>query len=199
MDSQLAYIAGVIDGEGTLCIGKYNAGNKNLCYRPYLAIANTYVPMLEYIKSIIGGKIVEQGKGRGCYSLNLTADKIRRWLPEIFNYLIVKKDQAEVLLDFLDKKSSNASAPISDELLEFYESCYQKLKKLKKKRFIFKESLNSLGIRECAQCGSEFEATSRFPKKIYCNKLCKKKTHWTRSNLRIRSGIKAWSLTRDIA
>ena len=193
MNSQLAYIAGIIDGEGTLCVGKYSTGNKNLSYRPYFAIANTYVPMLEYIKSIIGGKIVEQGKGRGCYSLTLTADKIRRWLPEILNHLVVKRDQAEVLLSFLDRQANNASAPISEDLLNFYESCYQKLKVLKKKRFIFKESVYSLGIKKCAQCGKEFEGRSKFPKQLYCNLLCRKKTHWTRSNKRIRDGIPAWS------
>lgn len=195
MNSQLAYIAGILDGEGTLCMGKYpNKWNKSLGYRGYLAIANTYVPVLEYIKSFIGGKIIEQGKGKGCYSLSLSTNEIRRWLPELSTYLIVKKKQAEVLLAFLDKQASNASAPVSEELLSFYESSYQKLKRLKKERFSFKEKVLSLGKFNCAQCGIEFEKTSKNPKKLYCSNFCKRKTHWTRSNLRIRQGVEPWSI-----
>ena len=194
MNSQLAYIAGMLDGEGSLCVGKYpRKGNRYLGYRAYMCIANTYVPVLEFIKSIIGGKIVEQGKGSGCYSLTLTTNEIRRWLPELLNHLIVKKNQAEVLLAFLERQANNSSAPISDELLNFYESCYQKLKELKKIRFKFKEPVISLGLKKCFQCGTEFELNSRYPKKKFCSIICRHTNHMKKSNERIRAGIQAWS------
>lgn len=194
MEKTLSYIAGVVDGEGCLMVGKYKrSGNKGLAYRGYFMIANTYVPLLTHIKSIMGGKIIEQGKNNGCYTLTFTTSEIRKWLPQLIGFLIVKKKQAEVLLDFLEKQSSNASAPVSDNLNEFYETCYTKLKKLKKERFFYKEKLVSMGIRNCAQCGNQFELFSSFPKKIYCSKECKNKIHWVRSNARIRAGIPAWN------
>jgi len=194
METNLAYVAGLIDGEGTLVVGKYpRKGNKYLGYRGFLAIANTHVPMLQFLKSIIGGKIVEQGKGRGCYSLSLSTNEIRNCLPQIVPFLVVKKEQAEVLLDFLERQFNNASAPVSDELLKFYESCYQRLKKLKKVRYSFKEEVISLGFFDCAQCGKKFERTSKdSSKKIYCSVKCKKIVHYTRSNHRISLGIPAW-------
>lgn len=192
MEKQLAYIAGIFDGEGTLVIGKYpRPDTQNLGYRAYMAFSNTHVPLLQYLKSVVGGKIIHMKNG--CYTLTLTTSEIRRWLPEILPFLIVKKEQAEELLTFLDRQANNSFAPVSDKLLSFYEKSYQRMKVLKKERFIFKEKLISLGIRECAQCNKKFETFSNHPKKIYCSVKCKKIVHYTRSNRRISLGIPAWN------
>ena len=194
MEATLAYIAGVVDGEGTLFVGRYpRRGNAQLAYRGYFAVANTHVPMLRHVKAVIGGKIVEQGKGRGTYSLTLTANEIRKWLPQLLPHLVVKRDQAEVLLAFLERQAGNASAAVSPELLAFYESCYLRLKRLKARRYTFKERRASLGQRACAQCAKPFEAFSNQPQKAYCSNYCKRRIHWTRSNARIRDGVPAWS------
>jgi len=199
VEKTFAYIAGIFDGEGCLMVGKYpNKGNKNLGYRSFMSLANTNIPLLVYVKGIIGGKIVKQSiKGRYagsfCYTLTLSSNEVRKCLPNLINYLIVKKEQAEVLLSFLERQANNASAPVSDELLNFYESCYQKLKDLKKIRYEFKEEIKSLGVFDCAQCGEKFERTSKNPRKIYCSLKCKKIVHYTRSNNRIRLGIPAWA------
>lgn len=197
---KLAYIAGVLDGEGTLIVGKYRrSGNRYLGYRGFMSIANTNIPMLLHIKGIIGGKICAQKKTTGpylgsvCYNLYLNTHQIREQLPKILPFLVAKKEQAEVLLDFLGRQASNASAPVSDELLDFYESCYQRLKELKKLRYSFKEEIFSIGFFDCAQCGEKFERTSRNPTKIYCSVSCKKVVHYTRSNRRISLGIPAWN------
>ena len=193
MENQLAYIAGVFDGEGCLIIGKYNRGNKNLSYRAYMAIANTHVPMLEYIQGLIGGKIVEQGKDKQCFSLSLTTNAIRKWLPQLVPFMVVKQKQAEVLLSFLERQAGNAFAPVSVELLGFYEECYQDMKRMKLIRFEYIRPGYKKETRKCKLCGSEFMWTSKYPKQLYCGKLCKKEVHWTRSNLRIRNGISAWN------
>ena len=193
MEKQIAYISGVVDGEGCIMIGKYpRKGNKSLAYRAFFNIANTHVPLLEFLKSVMGGKIIEM-KNK-CFTLNFTANEIRNLIPQLLPHLIVKKKQAEVLLDFLEKQSNNASAPISDELLSFYEQSYQKMSRLKKERFDFKEKLVSLGFRNCETCGNLFEFFSnQSSHKKYCSIQCKKKMHWTRSNSRIRLGISAWN------
>ena len=193
MERELAYIAGLLDGEGALFIGKYpRKGNARLGYQGYMAIINKHVPMLQHIKSIIGGKIVVQGKLRKCYTLSLSANEIRQWLPRLQPYLIVKKEQAEVLLAFLERQAKNASAPISDGLAVFYDVCYRKMKGLHHFEFDYKEPKKSLGIRKCETCQTEFEAFSSHPKKKYCSGDCKKKMHWTRSNRRIAHGLPAW-------
>ena len=200
-DNQLAYIAGFLDGEGCLMVGKYPKGDsKNLAYRGFMNIANTYVPILEWIQNAVGGKIIRTGKGKSvvksnmdCYSLTFAAGEMRYWLPKLLPFLKVKKEQAEVLLDFLKRQSDNASAPVSEEILEFYERCYQKLKQLKIVRFEYKRPQYQLVEKLCKQCGAEFQWSSQSPKKIYCSRRCKKIVHYTRSNRRIALGVKPWA------
>ena len=199
--TKLAYIAGVLDGEGTLIIGKWpRKGNRLLGYRGCMAIANTYLPVLEYIQVLLGGSIVLQSKfsgpyaGTRCYSLTFTTNSIRQWLPKLLPYLIIKKTQAEVLLAFLARQASNASAPVSDDLLAFYEECYQRLKEIKRVRFGYVRPQTALVSKSCAQCGKEFQHSLRTPKRLYCSNWCKRKTHWTRSNHRIADGRPAWAV-----
>lgn len=194
----LGYIAGVLDGEGTLVIaGCKRKENRNLAYRGYMAITNTNIPLLEHIQSRVGGLIHPQTKVyRGeicpCYVLNFSVNQTRAVLPKLLPYLVAKRDQAEVLLSFLERQAANASAPISDELLGFYEECRVKIKRLKKIRYSYeKKSVSE--IRNCAQCGSSFNWSSSTPMRIYCSVECKKRVHWTRSNGRISDGIPAWN------
>ena len=199
-ENDLAYIAGLFDGEGTLVVGKYPRYNKELAYRGFMAIANTYLPVLEEIQSKIGGTIALQKKSSGvyagsvCYSLTFTTNVIRKWLPRLLPYLKVKKTQAEVLLAFLARQASNASAPVSDDLLAFYEECYQRLKEIKRVRFGYVRPQTALVSKSCAQCGKEFQHSLRTPKRLYCSNWCKRKTHWTRSNHRIADGRPAWAV-----
>ena len=205
-ETQLAYIAGILDGEGTCVIGKCVRDNRALAYRGYLAIANTYLPVLEWIQNRIGGNIALQDKqggpyaGTWCYSLSFSANEIRRELPRLLPYLVIKRKQAEVLLSFLARQESNASAPISEGQLAWYEECYQLLKQLKKERFEYRRPPEQVVKQPCAQCGVVFPRSSRTPRRVYCSSWCKRKTHWTRSNARIREGRPAWgSLRRDVA
>lgn len=179
----LAYIAGLFDGEGTLVIGKYpRISQKNLAYRAYMAIANTHVPTLQKIKSLIGGKIVEQGIGKSCYSLTLSTNEIRNILSELLPYLSIKKEQAEVMLKFLDNQASHNFGLLSQEDLSFYENCYQKIKSLKKERFRFKEKFENLGFKNCLVCNHKFEINSKNLNKKYCSRYHLEKARWTRMN-----------------
>ena len=198
------YIAGVFDGEGSILIGKYpNKGNRELGYRGYMHIVNTYVPLLEQIQSVYGGKIAFQKQHgvmtRPCYSLTFSTNEIRHVLPKLLPYLLVKKEQAEVLLAFLERQASNASAPVSDTLLEFYEASYQQMKQLKVVRFEYARPPETCVMVTCAQCEKLFERSSRYPRKLYCSNWCKRKTHWTRSNSRIALGVPAWNRLLPVA
>ena len=53
----LAYIAGLLDGEGTITAFMDKRG----CIGTSVLIANSYLPVLEWVQSILGGRIVERG------------------------------------------------------------------------------------------------------------------------------------------
>ena len=181
--TKLAYIAGLFDGEGTLVVGKYPRGPKGkLAYRGFMSLANTHVPTLQAIKQLLGGRIVEQGIGRQCFSLTWSTNEIRQWLPQLLPFLSIKKVQAEQLLAFLARQESNGFRMPSDDSFAFYEQCYQQLKVMKKVRYQFKEMARSLGIRACKDCGQGFPATSKSPKRLYCSERCSLRNRWTRYN-----------------
>lgn len=193
----LEYIAGLFDGEGTLIVGKYPKGdNRVLAYRAFMALVNTYVPILEKVQSLLGGKIAIQKQHgvmtRACFVLTFSSNEIRAVLPQLLPYLVIKKEQAEVLLAFLERQASNASAPVSEELLQCYEVAYHKMKQLKVVRFEYIRPPEQFVLVPCAQCGKEFSRSTRYPRKMYCSDWCKRKTHWTRSNRRVAHGLPAW-------
>jgi len=192
-EADLAYIAGLLDGEGALFIGKYaRAGNRFLAYRGYMSIVNTHIPMLQQVQSAVGGKIVRQGAIRKCYALTFSANEIRDVLPRLQPFLIIKKVQAELLLKFLETQKGNGVAPIIDSLLTFYEECYQKMKRLHHLHYDYQKPTSvSLGLRSCYQCGKRFDVFSCSPKKKYCSDHCARKTHWTRSNANIAAKKRA--------
>lgn len=182
-ETDLAYIAGLVDGEGSFTVGRYKVkSQKSLAYRAYFQIANTHVPILQKIKSFWGGRIVEQGIGKKCYALTFSTNQIREILPSILPYLVIKKEQGGVLLDFLKRQSNKAFFPVTEQYERLCEEYYFKLKELKKIRFDFKEKEFSLGKRKCLVCDAEFEVTSKSPKKKFCSRYHLEKARWTRMN-----------------
>src|SRR3990167_4441036 len=134
-----------------------------------MAISNTHIPTLLHIKNMLGGKIAIQGLERKCYSLTFSANQIRAILPELLPYLIVKREQAEIMLKFFEKQASRNFGLLSQDDIAFYENCYEKMKKLKKVRFDFKEEFKVLGTKLCLQCGKEFSSNTKNTNQKYCS------------------------------
>lgn len=179
----LAYIAGIVDGEGSFTVGKYKVKSmKSFAYRGYFQIANTYVPLLLKIKEFFGGRVVEQGIGKKCFANTFSTNEMREIIPKLIPYLVIKKKQAEIMLAFLQRQSNKGFSPITEDYERYCEECYQVLKQLKKERYEFKEVPFSLGIRSCPTCQTSFEASSKSPNKTFCSLYCRKKNRWTRMN-----------------
>ncbi len=93
-----AYIAGIVDGEGTVTLMKHH---KNETPLPFVGIANNNLGLLKRIKFLVGGNICTKKKRlphhNDSYVLNIRQDRALRFLNEIKKYLIVKKQQAELI------------------------------------------------------------------------------------------------------
>lgn len=93
-----AYLAGIIDGEGTVTLMKHH---KNETHIPFVGIANNNLALLKWIKSLAGGNICSKKKRlphhNDSYVLNIRQDRALRFLGEIKQYLIVKRRQAELI------------------------------------------------------------------------------------------------------
>lgn len=107
--AEAAYMAGYLDGEGTISITRAKRVENRAGYRwmPIMAINNTHRDSLECLRQMCGngrlclvnpGKLGIQKPG---YRLQFTANQIRYVLPQIMPYLIIKREQAAILLEFL--------------------------------------------------------------------------------------------------
>lgn len=101
-----AYLAGIIDGEGTIYIGAYSRNKKTgvLHYQTSIQVSNTDQKLIEWLHDTFGG-------GMGMYTPRQTPKNSRcdvyRWAiwadldkicTYLLPYLIVKKNQAEIMI-----------------------------------------------------------------------------------------------------
>jgi|ERR1035437_6739650 hypothetical protein len=103
--AKCGYIAGIIDGEGCLTIG---AGQKETCinYNAIVAVQNTSKQLIDWIQSKFGGQVYlskkETTKTKAAWMWRLTKkDAIEHFLLAILPYLIVKREQAKILLEYV--------------------------------------------------------------------------------------------------
>ncbi|ARK32008.1 LAGLIDADG family homing endonuclease [Halalkalibacter krulwichiae] len=106
--SEAAYLAGIIDGEGTITLTKMNkTGNR----RPIISIASTDKELLDYIQNLIGGYITTKknykpGTHKDSYVLTIKKKQAVFFLLEAtlpFLRITPKKERAELILQFYDK------------------------------------------------------------------------------------------------
>lgn len=109
-DTELAYIAGIIDGEGTVRM------EQNLKYKyryPRISVVQNTTEMLEYLKSRLGGSTeLHQPAGTKVGKTNYMSNKdTYRWntggqnayelLKKVVPYMIVKRDKTmQILKDY---------------------------------------------------------------------------------------------------
>jgi hypothetical protein len=103
-NEERAYIAGLVDGEGSLILGK----NRGRLF-PFLRITNTSLMLLNHVKSVIGcgticrheWKNLLDKNRRPTWSYSLSAGGLRALLPQIKDYLVLKKPHCSLMLEFL--------------------------------------------------------------------------------------------------
>lgn len=103
------YLAGFIDGEGSLMIVKSRVGGQaRLEYRARVAVANTDRHVLDDIRRVYGGILVgypPQAVGwNPGFQLVWTEGMLPRILPVITPHLRIKQNQARLLSDFVRHK-----------------------------------------------------------------------------------------------
>ena len=107
--TEAAYIAGIMDGEGSISLWREKRkGNKSgVRFKSTFTIANTNLNILNKCIEYIGcGKnhVSRQGKDghKTCYHTYFTPYEIRHIIPQITGYLVGKKRQAELLMEYFN-------------------------------------------------------------------------------------------------
>ena len=104
---KIAYLAGVVDGEGTITIHKHKFyGREAYQLRPRLIVSNTDAALLKELQRRHGGTITSHreatAKSKKCYLWRVAAiDEIFNLVSAMRPHLLVKGKQADLILDFL--------------------------------------------------------------------------------------------------
>ena len=122
---QLAYLAGIIDGEGTIYIQHTQRGE----YRLKLYVVNTYEPLIRWLQDNFDGLVYSRISKKNPHWK-------RKWewmsnaeiLPEIIDYLIVKKEQAKLAIEF--RKTFHQNRRPNENDIVIRKKCFEEVKKL---------------------------------------------------------------------
>lgn len=103
-DLEIAYLAGIIDGEGSIMLSKYH---KSEYPSPCISISSTDLELLEWVKNKIGSGRINRKKNyniekhKTSYTYALYYDKAIEIMDAVYPYLVIskKKARAKFIID----------------------------------------------------------------------------------------------------
>ena len=137
-NTTLAYLAGFIDGEGYIGIRKgKRKGCVNLVYWCEMRAVNTRIAPLELLRATFDGMIyLRRGRKHNWkdqWHWVAPLSTIQTILTALLPYLIIKKEDAELLLRFYRDRTltQDRSLPTPPEEVALREAFYQESRRLK--------------------------------------------------------------------
>ena len=139
-EAKAMWLAGVIDGEGTVGVYKQHrpANKSKVRYFANVQVAGTHKGFIEEVARTMGcssyvsekANRIQQGH-KPVWSVAARRRYVRRTLEAVLPYLIIKKEQAALVLEFVSKVE-NATCHTHNLTPEF-EKFYQQMKVLNKR------------------------------------------------------------------
>ena len=135
----LSYLAGIIDGEGCLRVNRMNPQNlpkaKNKRYSATIVVGMVEKVIPQLLQETLGGSLREEcvPERRSIFRWAVTGRfQIKEILSKLLPYLIVKRPQAELLLELVNGWVTpyNKGEGLSLEELQRREDIYQRMCKL---------------------------------------------------------------------
>jgi hypothetical protein len=109
-DTDLAYIAGFMDGEGCYTIARKKRPNGNYSYMVYVACGQKATPenitTIKWIQSLFGGSVFfTKGTGNRCdvVAIGFTCQDALKFVHAVYPYIKTKKAQADIIIEFQEK------------------------------------------------------------------------------------------------
>lgn len=130
-----AYLAGLIDGEGTITIYKHRQHQRpTFQFRPRIVVTNTSMPLMQSLIRDYGGSIIlnyrREGKNKPCFLWRVFSQAdIERVITGVRPYLIIKAAHADLMMRFIDLRKSVGRAAYG----KVEEFCYQEIRRLNKR------------------------------------------------------------------
>lgn len=137
-NEKLAYLAGIIDGEGTISIAKQHPreGRKSFSYLLRISVTNTDISLSKWLQKEFGGSIhitkrdhIENHKNLHLWALG--ANDSYKLFKKIQPYSVIKQNQIKLAMEFYQKTILiTRTNPLPKWLIDKKEDYYQRLKKM---------------------------------------------------------------------
>lgn len=130
-DGQKGYIAGILDGEGCIRIGKRMSPTGFYRYFASVDVSNTNLPIIQVFSGLLGGPIQKRGQHRRnqhwkeCHLWAIRGVRASTFLEAIITYLVGKRQQAELLVA-LEQEKAQRKRPLQGDLVRqenLYKAC----------------------------------------------------------------------------
>jgi len=142
----LAYLAGIVDGEGCIHIGYYfNKSQNRSVYHSLLQITSTDKCLIDWLTEIFGGHYsvyteaqTPKNSTLKPYNWKASGERLTHLCELLIPYAIIKKEQLKIMLEFRrtfqdqhePKKGQQGIQPITQELIDYRHSLLSKLRSL---------------------------------------------------------------------
>ena len=139
---KLAYLAGIIDGEGCLWIGKFsrewNPGQISIQFRGILKVSSTDKVLLDWLLETFQGtescSFKYQPKAnlsRMVYTWVVTGERLSDLCKQVLPYLVIKKESCKIMIRFRNTYHRVAgNNRIPPEILVERQECMDSIRKL---------------------------------------------------------------------
>lgn len=131
-----AYIAGFLDGEGSLTLSRHHCydKNRNTTYHLRVRITNTFPGIIDWIAMIVGYGSISKKKvyngNKDAWEWSLSGRRAIAFLNQLYPYLKVKKLQAEVAFEFGKTIAYPGQSKLDDKVLVFRKELKQRMSAL---------------------------------------------------------------------
>jgi len=140
----LEYVAGLFDGEGCVNIVKSKRkGYKNYYFQVWVAVYNSYKPVLEKLEKQFGGFVIPQQKHKDKshhltkWRWGLSGKETIEFLKQILPYTVIKTEQIKLAIEFKENFINGRWSSEEERIKQFESrnSYYKRIAALKKKDF----------------------------------------------------------------
>lgn len=125
---ELAYAAGILDGEGSIIISHTKYQYAVL----FVTVSNTHHGVIKWLHKNFGGSVYQnkQPKRKLCYKWTLCSNQAVRFLEVIYPFLMIKKERAKIAIKFQNKKSKQGTGPSNIKIKQNDLKVYYQMKRL---------------------------------------------------------------------
>jgi hypothetical protein len=131
---ELAYLAGILDGEGSVSIACIRPKKGRAYFQPRVFVTNTGLDLIIWLEEHFGASTTETqspiANRRLLYVAKWTGDKALTLLTVVLPYLIVKRERAALVLEAWSVKPSYVGCghPLPDNIWQLRQDAYQELR-----------------------------------------------------------------------